>query len=84
LRLPRNFNREASKTSTPNPPSFYDEDQMKWKKKFSACVKERALFKKRFYNGTFKNVLTHTNDNILETEHNDADNQLKKIKYTGG
>ena len=63
-----------------NPPSFYDDDLKKWRKKFEKAVSTRATQKKHLYTTEARTILA-TNDNYIAR---DADAKLAEPKYTGG
>ena len=66
-----------------NPPSFYEADQDKWRRKFAQSVLERTQFKKKYLSDRKTSVLNH-NDNLLLNDETDWDQKLKKTQYTGG
>ena len=66
-----------------SPPSFYEADQDKWRRKFAQSVLERTQFKKKYLSDRKTSVLNQ-NDNLLLNDETDWDQKLKKTHYTGG
>jgi len=67
-------------TTIENPPSFYENDMNKWKKKFEKAVSTRATHKRQIMSMDRRTILA-TNDNFVPR---DADARLAEPKYTGG
>ena len=52
--------------TVPQPPSFYDDDMVKWEQKFKKTVQERDDFKKRYLKDTQLGLMREPNDKIME------------------
>lgn len=63
-------------------PSFYDDDQRKWAKKFAKAIGDRQEFKKK-YLSTRKTTVLNSNDNVT-SKGMDWDAKLKNTAYTSG
>jgi len=64
LRVRSHKNSQIKISSEPNPPSFYEADQLYWQRKFAQSVIERQKFKKDYLKGQ-KDFVLNTNDNIV-------------------
>lgn len=70
----------ATALTIDNPPSFYDDDQRKWREKFVKSVRAREQYKKTYHAKEARSVFTSNDEKCAD----DPDKNLADVKYTGG